>query len=69
MPRSTVVRSPIVHRLEDSIAKIGKLFMVPGSTPIGLDDDLVCSQSLKSKSAFAKQINSAKKVRTRRIYR
>jgi hypothetical protein len=62
-PRPIVVTPPIVHRLEDSIAKIGKLFMVPGSTPIGLDDDLVRSQSLKSKSAFVKQINNATKVR------
>jgi hypothetical protein len=42
---------------------MGKLFMVPGSTPIVLDDDLVRSQSLKSKSAFAKHFNNAKKVR------
>jgi hypothetical protein len=45
-PRPAVVTPPIVHRLEESIAKTGKLFMVPGSTPIDLDDGLVRSQSL-----------------------
>jgi hypothetical protein len=68
MPRPTVVTPPIVHRLEYTIAKIGKLFLVPDSTPIGLDEGLVRSQSLKSKLASAKQINNAKKVRARGIY-
>jgi hypothetical protein len=61
-PTPIVVTPPIVHGLEDSVAKIGKLFMVPGSTPIDLDDDLVRSQSLKSKSAFVNEIKNATKV-------
>jgi hypothetical protein len=43
-PRPAVVSPPVVHRLEDSIAQIGELFMVPGSTPIGHSH----SRSLKS---------------------
>jgi hypothetical protein len=67
-PRPTVVTPPIVHCLEDSVVKIGQLFMVPGSTPISLDDALVRSQSLKSKLALAKQIINANKVRRQGIY-
>jgi hypothetical protein len=67
-PRPTVVTPPIVHCLEDSVVKIGQLFMVPGSTPISLDNDLVRSQSLKSKLALAKQIINANKVRRQGIY-
>jgi hypothetical protein len=67
-PRPTVFTSPIVHILEYTVAKICNMFMVPGSTPTGLDVHLVRWQSLKSKLAFAKQINNANKVCARRIH-
>jgi hypothetical protein len=54
--------NPKSFTLEGSTAQIGELSMVPGSTPI------VHTLPLKSKSAFAKQINKANEVRARRFH-